>query len=76
MGIGMFGSPGGEAGEAPNGIQLCPVLDIAFDEERMPVVHEPVVHHPHGGGVGAEGPRERAGLIAHPAPRFRIELVR
>ena len=51
LGIGMFDSLSGQAGEAPNGIQLCPVLDIAFDEERMPVVHAPVPHHPHGGGV-------------------------
>ncbi len=51
LGIGMFDSPSGQAGEAPNGIQLCPVLDISFDEERMPVVHAPVPHHPHGGGV-------------------------
>jgi hypothetical protein len=49
MGIGMFESLSGQAGEAPNGIQLCPVLDISFDEERMPVIHVPVSHHPHGG---------------------------
>jgi hypothetical protein len=51
LGIGMFDSLSGQTGEAPNGIQLCPVLSIAFDEERMPVVHAPVPHYPHGGGV-------------------------
>jgi hypothetical protein len=49
LGIGMFETPSGQAGGAPNGIQLCPVLDIFFDEERMPVIHAP--HYPHGGGV-------------------------
>jgi len=48
-GIGMFDTLSGQAGEAPNGIQLCPVLDISFDDERMPVIHVPVSHHPHGG---------------------------
>jgi hypothetical protein len=48
MGIGMFDSVSGEDGEAPNGIQLCPVLDISFEEERMPVIRVPVRHHPQG----------------------------
>jgi hypothetical protein len=47
LGIGMFDSPSGEAGEAPNGIQLCPVLEIVFDEGRMPVL-APAPHQPHG----------------------------
>ena len=51
LAIGMFDSPNGQAGEAPKGIQLCPVLNISFDVERMPVVHRPVPHHPHGGGI-------------------------
>ncbi|HLN58722.1 MAG TPA: hypothetical protein VK416_09180 [Thermoanaerobaculia bacterium] len=51
LGIGMFDSPSGQAGEAPNSIQLCPVLEIFFDEERMSVVHAPVPHHPHDQGV-------------------------
>lgn len=51
MAIGMFDALSGQTGEAPNGIQLCPVLDISFDEERMPVLHAPVPHHPHGEGV-------------------------
>jgi hypothetical protein len=46
MGLGMFDSPSGQAGEAPNGIQLCPVLDISFDEARGPVVNVPGQHHP------------------------------
>jgi hypothetical protein len=46
MGIGMFDSPSGQAGEAPNGIQLCPVLDISFEEAREPVINVPVLHHP------------------------------
>ena len=46
MGIGMFDSLNGEPGEAPNGIQLCPVLDIAFDEAREPVIRVPVHHYP------------------------------
>jgi len=45
-GIGMFDLLSGQAGEAPNGIQLCPVLDVSFDEPREPVIHVPVPHHP------------------------------
>jgi hypothetical protein len=51
MGIGMFDPLSGQTGEAPNGIQLCPVLDIAFDEGRMPVMRLPAPHHPHGGSL-------------------------
>jgi hypothetical protein len=48
MGIGMFDLLSGQAGEAPNGIQICPVLDISFDETRIPFVHLPVAHPPRG----------------------------
>ena len=51
LGIGMFDSLSGQDGEAPNGIELCPVLAIFFDEERMPVIHAPAPHHPHSEGV-------------------------
>jgi hypothetical protein len=47
VGIGMFDSLRGETGEAPNGIQLSPVLDIAFGEERMPVNPVSRPHHSH-----------------------------
>jgi hypothetical protein len=46
MGIGMFESVSGQTGESPNGIQLCPVLAIFFDEAREPVIHVPALHHP------------------------------
>ena len=46
MGIGMFERPSGQSGEAPNGIQLNPVLQISFDERRMPVVHVPTPRLP------------------------------
>jgi hypothetical protein len=46
MGIGMFDLLSGQTGEAPNGIQLCPVLDISFDEARGPVINVPGLHHP------------------------------
>lgn len=49
MAIGMFDTLSGQTGEAPNGIQLCPVLGISFDEAREPVVHVPVRHHPRVG---------------------------
>jgi hypothetical protein len=45
-GIGMFDSLSGQEGEAPNGIQLCPVLDISFDEARGPVIKVPGLHRP------------------------------
>jgi hypothetical protein len=45
-GVGMFDLLRGQTGEAPNGIQLCPVLDISFDEARGPVINVPGLHHP------------------------------
>lgn len=51
VGIGMFDSVSGQTGEAPNGIQLCPVLSISFDVERIPVLHVPAQHLPKGGIV-------------------------
>lgn len=49
MAIGMFDTLSGQTGEAPNGIQLCPVLGISFDEAREPVIHDPVLRHPRVG---------------------------
>jgi hypothetical protein len=46
VGIGMFEMPSGQSGEAPNGIQLNPVLQVSFDEQRMPVVHAPTPRLP------------------------------
>jgi hypothetical protein len=52
MGIGMFEPLSGQPGEAPNGIQISPVLQISLVNERMPVISVPSPHHPRGRSFG------------------------
>ena len=50
-GIGMFDVLSRQAGEAPNGIQICPVLSLSFVTGRMAVIPVPGSRHPQIGGV-------------------------